>query len=333
MDADDALPGFHVRSPTPIDGDSDDDEYTPYTHHARTPTPIAVLDADEPDDIDLDDPTEPWFRNSQKFLRDCAVVDIRDLPPDQRTCNICQEDYACEEEGERVKMLPCGHHFGALCLDDWLGPQQQPNRNTCPMCRRVLFDIDHSGWSDDEEDGGGGGLGEEFNLDLEVPEVVELPFHSVEAIQVHLGIQDLSGDDSGFLVALEKTQCLVSNFAWLRDYNRTAWLRDITPAAADGLPLIEHGFTLASTQLWAVWKATWNIGSDVELRPRQWAIMISGMTETLYRALEDRLADIGLWRPLPEHGISEWILVNEEARFLVICMMDIMVSAEKNWVR
>lgn len=331
MDADDALPGFHVRSPTPIDGDSDDDEYTPYTHHARTPTPIAVLDADEPDDIDLDDPTEPWFRNSQKFLRDCAVVDIRDLPPDQRTCNICQEDYACEEEGERVKMLPCGHHFGALCLDDWLGPQQQPNRNTCPMCRRVLFEIDHSGWSDDEDEGPAvGGM----EIDFDLPEWGEdLPIHSVETIQESLGIQNLASDDWNFLAALERTQGLLTNFIWLHRFNTAAWQRGITPAAEPGLTRLDNGFTLASMQLWAVWKATWNVDDGSNLRPSDWAQRISAMMGELYGLLDDPLARMGVRIDWPEAGSSVRLLADREARGLFETVFSVLVRAEKNWLR
>lgn len=40
-------------------------------------------------------------------------------------CYICLEDFA---PGERIRHLPCGHHFHAHCVDDWL--QRMP---CCPM--------------------------------------------------------------------------------------------------------------------------------------------------------------------------------------------------------
>ena len=49
-----------------------------------------------------------------------------------------------------IRLIP-SHRFGFDCLDQWLSVRNKPNRNTCPICRDKLFDIDHSGWTDDDD--------------------------------------------------------------------------------------------------------------------------------------------------------------------------------------
>ena len=44
-----------------------------------------------------------------------------------RGCTICLEDF---EEGMKIRILPCFHHFMADCIDPWL--QQQAR---CPVCK------------------------------------------------------------------------------------------------------------------------------------------------------------------------------------------------------
>lgn len=46
-------------------------------------------------------------------------------PPTQPQCSICLEDYCARE---KVRYLPCGHHFHAGCVDVWLS-----NRAACPL--------------------------------------------------------------------------------------------------------------------------------------------------------------------------------------------------------
>lgn len=46
------------------------------------------------------------------------------------TCVICQSDTI---QGEEWKVLPCGHGFHPVCIDQWL-----TRNNTCPTCRRAL---------------------------------------------------------------------------------------------------------------------------------------------------------------------------------------------------
>jgi len=54
---------------------------------------------------------------------------------DARECTICQEGLAA---GESVLMLPCAHHYHALCIRPWLALF----KNTCPICRAPILTRD-----------------------------------------------------------------------------------------------------------------------------------------------------------------------------------------------
>jgi hypothetical protein len=45
-------------------------------------------------------------------------------------CAICLNDY---EEGESIRVLPCGHFFHPTCVGQWL-----TNHNACPMCKSAV---------------------------------------------------------------------------------------------------------------------------------------------------------------------------------------------------
>jgi len=52
----------------------------------------------------------------------------------------------------KMLILTLKNRFGMDCIYKWLSPTNIPNKNTCPKCRAILFEIDHSGYSDEETD-------------------------------------------------------------------------------------------------------------------------------------------------------------------------------------
>jgi hypothetical protein len=73
---------------------------------------------------------------------------IQPLPPPDPNCSICHEELhapfpsfeTTRDFGDThvaVKVVRCGHVYGAKCLHTWL-----ETANTCPICRGVLFPRD-----------------------------------------------------------------------------------------------------------------------------------------------------------------------------------------------
>ncbi|KAF2090544.1 hypothetical protein K490DRAFT_61863 [Saccharata proteae CBS 121410] len=64
---------------------------------------------------------------------------------EDESCYICLADYYSWHGADRVcddvpmRLIPCGHIFGRMCIKEWLGPGT--GKNTCPLCRVVLFPL------------------------------------------------------------------------------------------------------------------------------------------------------------------------------------------------
>ena len=71
------------------------------------------------------------------FLESLPVIKLGDLPEDSQTCHICHELYTdpSPEGAENPVKLPCGHVLGSECLAKWFNG----SKNSCPMCRAILF--------------------------------------------------------------------------------------------------------------------------------------------------------------------------------------------------
>lgn len=60
----------------------------------------------------------------------CVIYGKDKLPNENAVCSICLMDY---EEGEKVKILPCRHHYHDECVDNWLNVD-----DVCPSCRSPI---------------------------------------------------------------------------------------------------------------------------------------------------------------------------------------------------
>ena len=88
--------------------------------------------------------SRPCTPTARIFLRDLPSPLVESLPEDGRSCGICQETYLHGEHPEQPVRLPCGHHFGRVCIERWLSPEEPHPRNNCPLCRRAFFAVEDS---------------------------------------------------------------------------------------------------------------------------------------------------------------------------------------------
>ncbi|KAF8626828.1 hypothetical protein AX15_004660 [Amanita polypyramis BW_CC] len=86
-------------------------------------------------------------RNMDQRYPNATEDELRAM--NDRTCIICREEMIAQESGQTSaregpnvtpKKLPCGHVFHFHCLRSWLERQQ-----SCPTCRRTVFDNNQSG--------------------------------------------------------------------------------------------------------------------------------------------------------------------------------------------
>eukprot|EP01051_Picozoa_sp_SAG22_P002691 SAG22_NODE_122_length_18920_cov_23.494076_21_plen_86_part_00 len=49
-------------------------------------------------------------------------------------CTICLSEYA---DGDERRVLPCGHRFHLLCIDQWFGTSSK-----CPLCNKMIDEVD-----------------------------------------------------------------------------------------------------------------------------------------------------------------------------------------------
>ena len=54
---------------------------------------------------------------------------------EQPTCAICLCEFS---EGDKLKVLRCGHSFHGACIDPWLINEKA----LCPVCRRGIFEVE-----------------------------------------------------------------------------------------------------------------------------------------------------------------------------------------------
>lgn len=73
--------------------------------------------------------------NASELLRFGAASPARCAPNSVDLCSICRVEY---EDGDNLRMLPCGHSFHRDCIDRWL----MSSATTCPSCKQDLLSDD-----------------------------------------------------------------------------------------------------------------------------------------------------------------------------------------------
>ena len=66
----------------------------------------------------------PEVSHRREGAADCATS------ADAESCSVCLDDY---NEGDKLRVLPCGHRFHSSCIDRWL----ESNR-ACPICKKDI---------------------------------------------------------------------------------------------------------------------------------------------------------------------------------------------------
>ena len=82
---------------------------------------------------------------ARRFLENLHMLFVEELQQDERNCPICQEPYISQDgtQNEEAVMLPkCTHIFGHKCIIRWIDPRNDSPRNSCPLCRDELFELD-----------------------------------------------------------------------------------------------------------------------------------------------------------------------------------------------
>jgi len=93
--------------------------------------------------LDEDTPTKQLARASRGEINRLPVIAYRS-PTDggatadsdgvkeeaKTRCLICLDDF---EPSQRLRLLPCFHHFHVDCIDRWLGEKAE-----CPVCKHTI---------------------------------------------------------------------------------------------------------------------------------------------------------------------------------------------------
>ena len=78
--------------------------------------------------------------SSIEYIMTLPVVETHQIPPEDRNCPVCQDEYR-DELSRAARQLACGktHLVCTSCLESWMDPLE--GRNSCPYCRAVCFEV------------------------------------------------------------------------------------------------------------------------------------------------------------------------------------------------
>ena len=102
-----------------------------------------------------------------------TIVEISSLDADNQNCPICWEPF---QEGDCAIRLDCSHVFGRKCIQTWV-----LSNNTCPQCRKPIFDESAEAEFDDMADQALVSPAEEWpNLRARLISLLESPSYNSE---------------------------------------------------------------------------------------------------------------------------------------------------------
>jgi len=78
----------------------------------------------EPPKVTAASPAQIMALPAVRFSQSCLC------DPDHASCAVCLAEYMDED---RLRLLPCGHHFHVQCADKWLRQNKR-----CPLCMRGI---------------------------------------------------------------------------------------------------------------------------------------------------------------------------------------------------
>ena len=107
--------------------------------------------------MDADDITVMSTARLNFVAENVPDINIFDLPANERKCLICWNPYVQEEPRktysqrteEGAGMLGCGHVLGQHCLEEWIIRER---KNTCPLCRMLIYEGSTESEDDSEDD-------------------------------------------------------------------------------------------------------------------------------------------------------------------------------------
>lgn len=83
--------------------------------------------------------------NTRNGIRNVISINDPNLLYNTTSCSICIEEF---EDGDRLKVLPCGHLYHTKCILPWLTKR----KNCCPLCKAPILPKkeDNAGTEDQE---------------------------------------------------------------------------------------------------------------------------------------------------------------------------------------
>lgn len=240
---------------------------------------------------ELEEGEIPRFRTPSAFLKLLPEVVVSSLPAEDQSCSICREPYGTGEIPETILILPCKHIFGSACIQHWLSVS---NKDTCPCCRTVLFDIDNSDFDADDDD-----------------------YQIVSELSSFL----ITGAEHDFMSAFHTVDNLIQTFPTVLSANQAASNRE--GAIHRARPV------LASVQLLELFK---EVSRRCFYVPQQYIVRLGSLMGRLAHLLREPLQEMGVVMMWSAYGLPARLLCDPQCQGMIVIAVEKMVDAEVKWV-